>query len=453
MLGVRKDWLESYVLILMLIAAGWIGGFLASIPVFLLVFVIFWRHKRYDDLFIAFLTILVLSDTLPEQFAALEFAKQLKNLVIVSLIGIMVVNRRDFAPFNPFVKRFVPFFIVAVIALYATQSASVSIQKTLSYLLLFIAVPNYVSTCYRKYGDEFFKRLVHFLVFIVLICVGLKYLIPEVGLSHGARLRGLFGNPNGLGIFLILSTILFTVVRHYYSSLFSRWSVIAIYGIFILATYWSGSRTALMAILLFLIFLRVFRFSPVLGILMFLGVAFYLNYVLNAILDTIQSFGLGEAFRLETLEEGSGRLIAWQFAWDNIQDYFFMGRGFGYDEHLMRANFKMLSMRGHEGGVHNTYLILWLNTGLVGLALYFRAFFLYFIAASRFTTIAFPAMMAVMLSIMFEPWLAASLNPFTSLFLVILVTISNKEFIDVTQNIESFEVDDEEAVDAQVVPV
>jgi O-antigen ligase len=137
----------------------------------------------------------------------------------------------------------------------------------------------------------------------------------------------------------------------------------------------------------------------------------------------ITALGLENFFRLETLQEGSGRLVAWDFAWQNVQKSFFIGKGFAYDEFLMRSNSRYLTRLGHEGGVHNTYLILWLNTGFIGLLLFLRGFLLLFIRASKFSSDALPIMFVIMFSIMFEPWLAASLNPFTIIFLTVATLI------------------------------
>jgi O-antigen ligase len=92
-----------------------------------------------------------------------------------------------------------------------------------------------------------------------------------------------------------------------------------------------------------------------------------------------------------------------------------------------------------EGGVHNSYLILWLNTGLIGVIVYFRSFFLSFFKANKNTKLAFPIMFSVMFSINFEPWLMSSLNPFTIGFLLILTLMTE----DIFQNAPSINESDE----------
>jgi len=124
----------------------------------------------------------------------------------------------------------------------------------------------------------------------------------------------------------------------------------------------------------------------------------------------------------------SGRSVAWHFVWQKIQDDLFIGHGFGYDEALMRRNYYELSRLGHQGGVHNSYLSLWLNFGLVGLIIYFRSFLLFFFKAAKNNGLALPIMYAILFSATFEGLLIGSLNPHMFCMLVIFALISENEF-------------------------
>jgi len=178
---------------------------------------------------------------------------------------------------------------------------------------------------------------------------------------------------------------------------------------------------------IFLLFVRFFKVSFAFGLIgLLVGIVGYQIVTAN-LLELIVYFGLEEYLRVDTIEAGSGRLVAWQFAWQSIQDNFLFGRGFSYDLKLMRDNFDWLSRAGHEGGVHNSYLILWLNTGLIGVIFYFRALLLIFLRSAKHSALAVPAMVAILFSVSFEPWLAASLNPYTIVFLLILTMISSSE--------------------------
>lgn len=383
------------------------------------------RRDLLPEMLIGFLFILILSDNLEP---ATAFAKGVKNIYIVLLAGLFILNRKRFSPVNHFVQGFLPYFILSFILLYYSETFNVSLQKTLSYVLLFITVPNYISTIYRERGPAFFKQLLLFMVAIVILSIALKYVFPLWGISHEGRLRGIFGNPNGLGIFCVLTFVFSQLIFNYYPHLFTKREQLVIAGIFFLAIYWSGSRNALVSALLFLMFSRIYNVSAHLGFLVFLIVVFLYIVIGVNYVAIIQYLGLQSYFRIETLEEGGGRYIAWNFAWEEIQKNFFLGKGFAYDEYLMRKNFDRLSKLGHQGGVHNTYLIIWLNTGLVGLLLFFKSFISVFIKGAKNTTLAFPIMYAIMFTIIFEPWLAASLNPFTILFLIMGTIITGPEF-------------------------
>ena len=241
-------------------------------------------------------------------------------------------------------------------------------------------------------------------------------------------MRGVFGNPNGLGIFSTLMLVLVVSGREYFKGFFSkndlRWMVIPIMAAVIL----SGSRTSIMAAILFLLFVRFFRSSPFLGFIVLLVAGVAVELISHNVAAIVEALGLSGYFRIETLDEGSGRYVAWAFAWEAIQERFWLGRGFAFDEWIMDVNQDFLNTLGHQGGVHNTYLILWLNTGLLGLLAFFRAFFLLFIRAAKHTPVAIPAMLLVMFSIALESWLAASLNPFTILLLTSLVLMTDPLF-------------------------
>ena len=74
------------------------------------------------------------------------------------------------------------------------------------------------------------------------------------------------------------------------------------------------------------------------------------------------------------------------------------------------------------------YLIFWLNNGLVGVALFVFGLFSIFVKASFNCKLAFPILYAAIFQANFEPWLAASLNPYTICFFSILTLLLVGEF-------------------------
>jgi len=425
---------QFIVLLLLWWLAGMFGGPLVYLIVPATIFLI-WRTGHYQLIFLGFLFILILSDSLQP---GMGFAKTIKNLNILLIAGIFLASGNYFRPFNQLWKLYVPYFLVAIFCLmYAGPNLNTGIQKTLSYILLFLAVPNYISAIYKERGEAFLKDMFYFLLSIVVIGILIRFYNAEIAFSHGGRMRGIFGNPNGLGIFLILTFLFFSVTNHLHPEMYSKNEKLFIYAILFYSVYKTGSRSALLAIVFYLAFIRVYKVSPFLGFIAFLSSILGYELFLQNYATLIRALGLETVFRLDTLEEGSGRLIAWTFAWENIQQSMFLGKGISYDEYLMRSNFDYLSKQGHEGGVHNTYLIMWLNTGLIGLLGFLRGLLLTFIRAGKNTPIAFPVMFAVMFSINFEPWLAASLNPFTILFLSIATVLTGDAFEEQWNRVKS----------------
>ncbi|MFI5203392.1 MAG: O-antigen ligase family protein [Flavobacteriales bacterium] len=412
----------------MLLIIWFVAGYISNVVPFVVipVSVLLLRSKRmYGEILMGFLFVLVLSDNLE---AATEFAETFKNVYIVMLLGIVAFDKSYFNWQNTIFRLYLPFFIVSAACLMYSPVISTAVQKNISYIILFAVVPVYFRSVFEKEGVSFIRNFILFIVIILMIGVLFGYVNPEVAFSHGSRWRGIFGNPNGLGVFLIVTALLGTICFDLFPETFSRRFKIVFWAIILIVVLKSGSRTALVAIIFFHLFIRINRISVFLSVFLFICLLAGTEFIINYSATVVRFMGLQNVFRVDTLEDGSGRLVAWYFAWKNIEESIFIGRGFAFDEHLMRSNFDYLSRLGHEGGVHNTYLILWLNTGLVGLIFFLRGFFLSFISASKNSPLAIPAMFAIMFSINFEPWLAASLNPYTILFLVVVVLLSESVF-------------------------
>jgi O-antigen ligase len=418
----RNAWLLAIFVLWYAVGSRSVAAFyaLGSLTVLL-----WWRRKMYFEILLGFFFILILSDNLRY---TTDFAKVFKNIYMLLLPAIVLLSRKDFQPFNRLYLHFFPFVLIALVGLAFSPIPFTGIQKTVSYGLLFFAVPQFLTLAFRNRGPLVIKDLIFLGVFMIGIGLVMVVVDPNIALSHGGRLRGVFGNPNGLGIFSILLLVLVVLGREYFKDFFSKNELRWMAGAIALAVLLSGSRTSIMAAFLFLLFVRFFRTSPFLGFIIFFAFGIGVEVVSSNIVSIVQGLGLSDFLRIDTLEEGSGRYVAWSFAWENIQDHFWFGRGFAFDEWLMGENQDFLNALGHQGGVHNTYLIIWLNTGLVGLLIFLRAFFLGFMQAGKYTAIAYPAMFLVLFSIALEPWLAASLNPFTILLISSIVLMTDASF-------------------------
>lgn len=414
---------------LLIMAAIWVGSSIFLGPLALaiipLTFILLRRAEAWPELLMGMLVILVLSDMRKDIHAMLVF-KSVKNVCVLLLLAFFLMRREEFKPHPRVFPIFLPFFIYSILPLVFSSTLITSVQKTISYALMFLIVPNYVLYNFRSQGWSFFRNLVFLAVTLLAIGILLRYVDFRLAYVAG-RFHGLFGNPNGVAIFCFLSFMLMATVTHIRRDLFSTTEKVFIYGVIIYSLILSGSRASLAAVAIFLVISRFFAYSPFLGFVVLIASVGVVEVVTSNLGAIITWLGLEEYFRLQTLEEGSGRYFAWEFAWRKLQPYYFFGGGWANDEFVMRSRYSYLEKMGHQGGVHNSYLSMWFNVGIVGIIIYFRSFILLFIKASKLTGMAVAVMFATLFSITYESWLVGSLNPYTIMLLIILTMISEEE--------------------------
>lgn len=386
-------------------------------------------REMWPEMFFGFLLVLVLSDVAKDAFISMNVFKSAKNTYIVVLAVVFFLHREHFAPYARVFDIFLPFFLFSIIPLVFSNTILIGIQKTLSYALLYLIVPNYVLYNFRRSGWQFFRNLIWFMV-IILLAGLITYLYGDWYSHVNGRFRGLFGNPNGLGIFCYLTLVLVTVAISINRDLFSFYQKVFIYGVILYFLFASGSRASTTSVLIFMVFHRLVARSPFLGFVLFLAAIGVGEVVSSNLPAIVEALGLEKYFRLRTLESGSGRYFAWEFAWTHIQEYFVVGGGFGNDEFIFRKHRFYLWRMNHQGGVHNSYLSFWLDVGIVGLLIYLRSFLLMFIKAGKAVPMSLAVMFSTLFSIMYESWLVGSLNPFTIVLLTTMTMVTEEEIYD-----------------------
>jgi hypothetical protein len=426
MLDYYKENIQFYFILLFWLAAGVVGGPLIFLvlPLSLLLMM---KKGMHQELFLGFFFILILSDS---ELDRLEFAKNLKVVYLLLLTGFLIIEREEFKSSNFLFKIYIPFFLLAIFCLVFTETIFVGFQKTLSYIIMFIIIPKFITKLYKEQGAKALKNIIYFGTTILLIGFVLFFLHKDYVYNDVIkRYMGVFGNPNGLGLYCFLLFTLFFTVNDIYDGLFSRNDKIIIYIVMLSSIIMSNSRNGFISVAILIVFDRFFQKSALLGFIVSFILIISNVMFSEKIPELIKQFGLESFFRLNTLQELSGRAVAWQFAWKNIQHNYFIGKGFGYDEFLMRANYRMLGKLGTQGGVHSSYLSLWLNFGLVGVITYLRSFFLVFFKASKISKLSFSIMYAVLFSAAFEGLFIGSLNPQMIILLMIITIISDEFFI------------------------
>lgn len=427
----REFFARNYQLLLLVVLYVVVGVYARPFLYMLMPLSVFFLKSRHlwADMIFGMLMVLVLSDITP-WFFKMQVFKGAKNTYITALSIIFLLERHRFVPFSQVFKIFLPFFVYSVFPLVFSNNLLVGLQKTISYALLYLVIPNYVLYNFRQIGWEFFRNLVKFMAVILLSGYFVLWGFGEFYAYMIGRFRGLFGNPNGMALFCFMLIVLTYTASSINRELLTWREKLFVYGTAIYFLLLSGSRSSFVSVLIFLIFGRFFSASPVFGFVVLLGVFGLSELVLSNIGPIVTALGLEEYVRLQTLENGSGRYFAWEFAWKHIQDYFVFGGGFANDERIMRKHRLYLERMGHQGGVHNSYLSFWFNVGIVGLLLFLRSFILVFVKASKMVPMSLGIMFAVMFSVTYESWLVSSLNPFTILLLIIITMVTEEEIVN-----------------------
>ena len=296
--------------------------------------------------------------------------------------------------------------------MYDSPELLKTVQKTFSYAFLFFSIPALMRYLLKEKQSETLRTFYFIIMTYLITGLVLKYLAPEFANMVG-RFRGLMGNPNGLGVLTLMIGLLFDTIFNRIPNQFSRQEKILFWLVIFANLILCQSRSSLFALMLYFVFSNFKLLKGFIGFLVFVSILVSYQFVMNNLPLVIEMLGLEEFFRLDTLEGGSGRLIAWTFAWEQIQNNFFVGKGFNYTEWIFGQNYRLLANLGHQGNAHNSYLTFWLDTGLIGLILYLGAFIFMFIRISKVYFNAIPFMYAVIFSVSFESWLTASLNPLT----------------------------------------
>jgi len=224
-------------------------------------------------------------------------------------------------------KHFAVFFLVSTFCLIASPRLFISIQKFVSYVLIFLVIPSLVNYLYQKHGAKYFRHLIYLSVWI--LCIGFAFMAinEEVAFSHHGRFRGILGNPNGLGMFCAFTFMFFEILYDKMPGFCTRKERIFIRGVILLALTLSGSRSSLICISIFFTFQYLVRYSNFLSFILLIVIMVTNEYIIEIMMGTIIELGFQEFFRLDTISFGSGRTVAWKFAWKEIQKNFFKVSG------------------------------------------------------------------------------------------------------------------------------
>ncbi len=413
---------DVYIMLLLWAAMGAFLPKLVVAGIVVVTFLLVLRTRNLSKIFVVFIATLIFSDSRSSMFAFAETAKI--GVVVLTLIYIAFNFDLFKSVPNVIFKYFLPFLAFAVLATVWSQEKFTAFQKAFSYGLVYFVLP--LLFLKALFSDKSFIKDVLVFFFLILSVGLIIHVVNPEFTSLVGRYRGLLGNPNGLGIFL---TVMFPLVYLLGKELGDQFKEnrfhFLFYAVFGLSLVLTGSRTSLIAIFIFALFNRLRYLSNTVALILFIALIFSYEFLLSTLPEIIEFLGMAEYFRLDTIEEGSGRFVAWSFAWQRVQEVFFVGGGFGYTEYIFKQYFAELSRLGHQGNAHNSFLTLWLDTGVIGILLFATGLLRTALLAIKNSPYALPVIFSVLFSTYFESWLAASLNPFTGLFVISLTVLIN----------------------------
>ena len=381
--------------------------------------------KRFEiELLLGLFLMLILSDNYYLHYPGIV------KPVLLSLLFLYVLFNSSLLRDGFLARSFIPFFVYTIALWPLSDYLAISVQKNLAYIFLYVAIPPLFVHLFKNNGNQVIRHLIYFVLLILIFNLTYRIIQPELALSHGGRLRGFFGNPNGLGMFCFFSLMLFELARQYFRISFSKSINWTFYIVCLALLFLTASRASIFASLIFYSVLFLARFSLILALTSVLVFSLSFQFLVDPLLQLLIDAGFGEILRLttegaESIEAGSGRLIAWNFAWEQIQLNFFFGKAWAHEEELFHTPGiqTFLNSLNHEGGAHNVYLIFWMNTGLVGLTLFFTPLISIFLQAMKKSELALPVLVSCLFLAFFEPWLAAAMNPYTIILLIILTSL------------------------------
>jgi hypothetical protein len=395
----------------------------AGIMVVALLMVWHLANKRVVEALLVVLLLLILADS-REGF--MQPAKELR-LPAIGILAAYSFAMAGHIGVSPIIMWFMPFLAVAVMAASRGGQTPLALSKTLSYLFVIVVVAQYGTRLIRDRCWDVARVVERFIAYAFLLGLALIVFAPSIAIFAETRFRGIMGNPDGIGVLATL-TLPFQLAMLDHERPGRKPTIRLAVAATVISVILSASRGALVAMALVPLTRWVVRgrwpLKAAAGLLvvgMFVG---GMKAISSA--DQLALTGAGTALRAETLASGGGRFFAWGYAMEYINSAPVIGRGFAFDELVFSDDYRdvvFTERGGHQGGIHNGYLGLALNTGYLGLAMYLL-FVVALIWKTRQWAAVAPLMVAAAWSSIVEGWITASLNAYTLLFYIELLIMA-----------------------------
>ncbi len=159
--------------------------------------------------------LLYFSDSYLAQFS---FAKPIKPYYLLGIGAAFFLGRNELRQGSTFYFVFLPFLTFAFLVIGKSEMPKFALQKTISYLLLVILVPNITLRLFKEYGPAIFKQFIVLITLFLLVAIVFRLAgISMVGLN---RFHGFLGNPNAIGLNCTTFFVFFSCCKTVFPSAF-----------------------------------------------------------------------------------------------------------------------------------------------------------------------------------------------------------------------------------------
>ena len=391
----------------LILIAGTLGGFLASTAVMILI--LMFSKKNVLELFLVLLILtFFLANSLNGPFV---FVSNFRfSMVLVCFF--YMLRYKLFKNNNG--NYIFPFTILSFCITILFSPVGISaVLRSLGFWLVGLLIFKIVNLLFIK--DS--KRTSELLAFTTIIYLTINLIlvfIPSELTYLAGRLKGLAGNPNGLGLTLTFIYSLLSLLEKRKETTFKKSFFLTFKLAIVFMIFYTGSRTAILSLIAFEFLLWYKNYSVLTFFMTFILFFFFTFFIEIDFFNNLQNFSI---LRYDSLLNASGRTVVWPVAWEEVKNAPFFGNGFLYDNYFIKdyvSTYIGENAGRHWGGVWNSYLSLLLNVGLVGLMAY-AYFFIKVFRKSHYKNLAISFVALCLLSGITESWMAASMNPFTPL--------------------------------------
>jgi O-antigen ligase len=376
-----------------------------------------------------FITLMILLPLADSTFAFAPIAFNIRPVLLI-ILTLLVISQHFIHPKTDWsLRAFIPYFIILGYYLLGVSSSS-TIFKSLSYILVIVITPVIIKHMMETERNNFLRSLV--LIYTLVFVFSFLNIETNASLQGYGRFSGIFFNPNALGIFSFLFFMLTYLIFKFQPHLFTKPERYIVTILILAGVIYSRSRSGIFAILIFWASIYIYGKWKINGIIVAVFILVIMSMV-TSFEDIIRGLGLADFFRLETLETGSGRKIAMEEAWMQIQKNPIDGYGIGFTEKFYTENQLAMQKKGHAGGAHNSFLWVWLDMGILGLLTFIWGWFKWFANTYKYTLLILPVGIAVAFSANVESWLMGSLNHVTIQLIIILSLLSSPLFLNLSE--------------------